>query len=132
MDKLTQNTPALPRSLLFAGLTAFALLAALPPAAQAQSATAAPATLYGAARLHAEGLAMERNKDDKGAFTAFLAAATDGYPPSQRRLGDIFGHGNAAVERNYEVSNRWYQLAHEGGENIPWAGSRMPGLNYGP
>lgn len=134
MDKLSKTTPALPRSLLFAGLTAFALVAALPlwSTAQAQPATAAPTTLYGAARLHAEGLAMERKKDDKGAFAAFLAAATDGYPPSQRRLGEIYDHGNAAVPRNYEASNRWYQLAHDGGEDIPWVTSRMPGLRYGP
>lgn len=136
MDKLTKTTPALPRSLLFAGLTAFALVAAMPPwnSAQAQSATgatAAPTTLYGAARLHADGLAMQRKHDDKGAFTAFLAAAKDGYPPSQRRLGEIYDHGNAAVPRNYEESIRWYQMAHDNGEEIPWATSRMRDSNYG-
>ena len=136
MDKLTKTTPALPRSLLFAGLTAFALVAAIPPwnTAQAQSAagaTNAPTILHGAARLHAEGLAMERKHDDKGAFEAFLAAAIDGYPPSQRRLGEIYDHGNAAVPRDYERSIHWYQLASDNGEDIPWATSIMRNLNYG-
>lgn len=128
------TTFPLPRGLLIAGVTAFVLLAAMPHwnTAHAQSANAAPASRDDAARLHQKGLAMERRKDDKGAFTAFMAAAAIGYPPSQRRLGEIYDHGNAAVPRNYEQSIRWYQMAEDGGAYIPWLGSRMPGLNYGP
>ncbi len=69
--------------------------------------------------------------DDKGAFAAFLAAAEDGYAPSQRRLGEIYDHGNAAVPRDYEQSIRWYQMASDGGEDIPWLRSHMADRNYG-
>lgn len=133
MNKPTQNTSALPRSLLFAALAAFALVAAIPPwnSAQAQSAAVAPMSRDGAMRLHADGLAMERLHDDKGAFAAFLAAAEGGYPPSQRRLGEIYDHGNTAVPRDYEQSIRWYQMASDGGEDIPWLRSHMADRNYG-
>lgn len=133
MDNLKQNTTALPRSLLFAALAAFALVAAIPPwnSAHAQSAVVAPMTRDSAMRLHADGLAMERRHDDKGAFEAFLAAAEGGYAPSQRRLGEIYDHGNAAVPRDYEQSIQWYQKASDGGEDIPWLRSRMPETNYG-
>lgn len=125
---------ALPRTLLSAGLTAFALLAAFPPwdIAHAQSAIVAPATLDGAAQLHLKALEMERRKDYMGAYETFIAAAAAGYPLSQRRLGEIYDHGSPAVARNYEQSIRWYQMADDGGAYISWAGSRMPGLNYGP
>lgn len=133
MDKPKQNTSALPRSLLFAALAAFALVAAIPPwnSAQAQSAAVAPINRDVAMRLHADGLAMELNHDDAGAFAAFLAAAEGGYAPSQRRLGEIYDHGNAAVPRDYEKSIVWYQRASDGGEEIPWLRSRMADRNYG-
>ncbi len=62
---------------------------------------------------------MEQRGDDKGAFVAFLEAAESGYPPAQRRLGEIFDSGNSVVKRDYEESIRWYQKAREGGEIIP-------------
>jgi Sel1 repeat len=84
-----------------------------------------------AAGLHADGLALERRGDESGAFLAFLQAAEDGYPPAQRRLGEIYDSGNSAVTRNYEESIRWYQKAREGGEKIPPPRPRVP-LNIGP
>ena len=72
---------------------------------------------------------MEQRKDEKGAFSAFLAAAEDGYPPAQRRLGEIYDSGNSAVKRDYEESIRWYQKAREGGEQIPAPKSPMPTLS---
>lgn len=134
MNTFAKTTSPLPRSLLFAGLTAFALVAAMPPwsSAQAQSVVVASMSRDGAERLHAEALAMERRHDYEGAFAAFLAAAESGFPPSQRRLGEIYDQGSPAVPRNYEQSIHWYQKASDGGEDIPWVGSRMPGLNYGP
>ena len=72
-----------------------------------------------AAQQHVSGLALEHRGDDKGAFLAFQAAAEQGYPPAQRRLGEIYDSGNSAVKRDYEESIRWYQKAREGGEQIP-------------
>jgi len=72
-----------------------------------------------AAQRNAEGLALQKRGDEKGAFIAFLEAAEDGNPPAQRRLGEIYDSGNSAVERNYSESIRWYQKARENGEPLP-------------
>lgn len=58
-------------------------------------------SIEAAAHRHVEGLAMERRGDEQGAFAVFLEAAEDGYPPAQRRLGEIYDSGNSAVVRNY-------------------------------
>ena len=85
----------------------------------AQSAVGAPASLVTVVQRHVEGITLAHSGDDKGAFIAFLDAAEHGYPPSQRRLGEIYDSGNTAVKRDYEESIRWYQKAREGGEQIP-------------
>ena len=105
----------------FVQIAAFTLLAGTSAlqAVQAQAPTAALMAHSEAARRHAAGLAMEHRGDDKGALVAFLAAAEEGYPPAQRRLGEIYDVGNSAVKRNYEESIRWYQKAREGGEDLP-------------
>jgi len=72
-----------------------------------------------AAQRNAEGLALQKRGDEKGAFAAFLDAAEHGNPPAQRRLGEIYDTGNSAVARDYAESVRWYQLARENGEEIP-------------
>lgn len=121
MKKLSPATPSLHRNLLFAGLAAFALVAAMPTwqIVHAQSPAHSPMSNAAAAHRHVEGLALADRGDEKGAFSAFLAAAEDGYPPAQRRLGEIYDSGNAAVERDYAESIRWYERAREGGEQIP-------------
>ena len=98
-------------------LLAILALAALIGCAQAP--TRAPLSAQAAAQRHAEGLALERSGNDKAAFTAFLDAAEHGNPPAQRRLGEIYDTGNAAVARDYAESVRWYQLARENGEHLP-------------
>jgi serine/threonine-protein kinase len=119
-------------------LLVFAFIALLPamPAAVAQppSQLAPNPTIsfQTATQLHADGLAMELRKDDIGAFAAFVQAAQNGYPPAQRKLGDLYGHGTPAVRRDYEESLRWYEMARENGESVPHIESRMPGLNAGP
>ena len=65
------------------------------------------------------GLALEHRGDENGAFIAYMNAAEQGYPPAQRKLGEIYDSGNSAVKRDYEESIRWYQKAREGGEDIP-------------
>jgi TPR repeat protein len=105
------------------------------PASQslyAQPATAEPgkavAHSVALAHRHYDGLLMENRGDDRGAYLAFREAAEGGYPPAQRKLGEIYDTGNAAVPRNYEESIRWYQKARDGGEQIPPPKPRMPSL----
>jgi TPR repeat protein len=113
------------------GIAAFTLFAALPgvQAVHAQSLATTAVVSSEAARQHAVGLALEKRGDDQGAFTAYLAAAEQGHPPAQRKLGEIYDSGNHAVKRNYEESIRWYQKAREGGEDIPPPKSPMPSTN---
>jgi TPR repeat protein len=103
------------------GIAAFALLSAIPGAqvVHAQSVVNALVSHEEGARRHAAGLALEHRGDDKGAFVAFLNAAENGYPPAQRKLGEIYDGGNRAVERNYQESIRWYEKARQGGEELP-------------
>jgi TPR repeat protein len=109
---------------------AFTLLAALPgiEAAHAQSLAKAAAVSPEASRQHAAAIALEKRGDERGAFTAYLAAAEQGHPPAQRRLGEIYDTGNSAVKRNYEESIRWYQRARENGEDVPPPKPRLYGF----
>jgi TPR repeat protein len=107
-------------------LSVFTLFSAIPVL---QVASAQAPVRSDAAGRHAAGLAMENRGDDKGAFVAFLDAAEGGYPPAQRRLGEIYDSGNKAVKRDFEESIRWYQKAREGGEQIPPPKSPMPTLS---
>jgi TPR repeat protein len=114
--------------LLSASLAAL-VFAAFAPAwqpAHAQAQVRVSVSKQPPAQLYAAGQAMERRKDEKGAFLAYLEAAEDGYPPAQRRLGEIYDSGNSAVERNYSESIRWYEKAREGGEVIPPPIQRVP------
>lgn len=105
---------------LLAGFVAFSLIAILPDWQNVQAqGTARPAADSEAGQRHAQGLAMEHRGDKQGAFVAFLDAAVQGYPPAQRKLGEIYDEGNSSVKRNYEESIRWYEKAREGGEIIP-------------
>lgn len=79
-----------------------------------------------ASRRHAAGLALERRGDDQGAFIAFNEAAQYGYPPAQRKLGEIYDSGNDAVRRDFPASIHWYEKAREGGEVIAPPKSPMP------
>jgi TPR repeat protein len=110
------------------GIVVFALLAGIPglQAVHAQSTVAKAPVNQEAASRHAAALALEKRGDERGAFTAYLAAAEQGHPPAQRRLGEIYDSGNTVVKRNYEESIRWYQKAREGGEDIPPPKSPMP------
>jgi TPR repeat protein len=112
------------------GIVAFTLLATLPglQAVHAQSMAKAAVVDTEAARQHSVALALEKRGDERGAFAAYLAAAEQGHPPAQRRLGEIFDTGNSAVKRNYEESIRWYQKARENGEDVPPPKPRLYGF----
>jgi len=105
-------------------ITAFALAAAL-PGWQDANAQSVP-SIESVVQRHVQGLALEHRGDDRGAFIAFLDAAERGYPPAQRRVGEIYDTGSPAVERNYEESIRWIQKARDGGEQFPPHKSPMP------
>jgi TPR repeat protein len=107
-------------------IAVFALFAAMPVLQVASAQVPASSAAVG---RHAAGLAMELHGDDRGAFVAFLESADAGYPPAQRRLGEIYDSGNKAVKRDYEESIRWYQKARDGGEQIPAPKSPMPVLS---
>jgi TPR repeat protein len=112
------------------GIVAFTLLATLPglQAVHAQSMAKAAVVDTEAARQHSVAQALEKRGDEQGAFTAYLAAAEQGHPPAQRRLGEIYDSGNSAVKRNYEESIRWYQKARENGEDVPPPKPRLYGF----
>jgi TPR repeat protein len=121
----------------FTRLAIFVLAAAAPAAWNSVHAqTPVKATLHAdalmnheaAARRHSAGLALERRGDHRGAFIAFSEAAEYGYPPAQRKLGEIFDTGNPAVPRNYSASIHWYEKAREGGETIPPPKSPIPSV----
>jgi TPR repeat protein len=112
------------------GIVVFALLASAPglQAVHAQSVARVAVLNPEAARQHAAGLALEKRGDERGAYAAYLAAAEQGHPPAQRRLGEIYDSGNSVVKRDYEESIRWYQKAREGGEDVPPPKPRLYGF----
>ena len=77
---------------------------------------------------YSAGLVLERHKDDKGAFEAYLAAAEEGFPPAQRKLAEIYDSGNTAVRRDYSQAIRWYEKARANGEDLPPPKSPIPSL----
>ena len=134
MEKRPHTASLFSRYLLPAVLSALALVASLPPwqAAHAQAPAGTPLNLQAAAQRHAQGLALDHRGDHMGAFLAFQEAAEIGYPPAQRKLGEIYDSGSTAVKRDYEESIRWYQKAREGGEDIPSPPSPMPNPGTSP
>ena len=94
--------------------------------------SAVPADARTAAERYAEGLALRAAGDDLGAFNAFQDAAELGHSKAQRRLGEIYDRGNAAVRRDYLLALHWYQKAREQGEQIATPPRRSFGvLGYG-
>ena len=102
------------------------LLAAAAATAMAQVPT--PAPTESAAARYQDGLRLQAKGDERGAFLAFLESAEGGYPPAQKRMGEIYDSSNGAVVRNYPESIRWYQKARDAGEAVPQQKPRMQGL----
>ena len=84
----------------------------------ATPAAAAPASLEAAAKRYRDGLALERRGDLQGAMAAFLEAGEGGNGMAQRKLGQIYDHGNTVVPRDYQTALKWYQKAREQGVEI--------------
>jgi TPR repeat protein len=72
-----------------------------------------------AARRYNLAESFERRHDLRSAFDAYSQAGEAGHPLAQKRLGDIYSTGNAAVPRDYEAALRWYQRARAQGVEIP-------------
>jgi FimV-like protein len=77
-----------------------------------------PISREAAVKRYEEGLALELKGDDHAALQAFLEAGEAGYGIAQRKLGQIYDRGNAAVKRDYQTSLRWYQKARAQGVDI--------------
>jgi TPR repeat protein len=107
------------------------LLTVLLAAAAATAMAQAPAPAESAATRYQDGLRLQAKGDERGAFLAFLESAEGGYPPAQRRMGEIYDSSKGAVVRNYPESIRWYQKAREAGEPVPQQKPRMQGLIEG-
>lgn len=108
---------------------------AAPPATAAAAPAAPPArapkALLGreeAERRYREGLAADRRGDDVAAFTAYLAAGESGHGLAQRKLGEIYDRGTAAVQRDYGTALQWYQKAREQGVAVPRPETRGPSI----
>jgi pilus assembly protein FimV len=110
------------RELLAAKPAAAAPLAAVKPAPAeklpARPSAGVPLGAEAAAKRYRDGLGMERRGDHRGALTAFLEAGEAGNGLAQRRLGQIYDKGNAAVPRDFQASVKWYQKAREQGVEI--------------
>lgn len=106
------------------------------PAAAASLAPAAPPARLPKAvlgreeaeRRYREGLAAERRGDEVAAFNAYLAAGESGHGLAQKKLGEIYDRGTAAVQRDYGTALLWYQKAREQGVEVPRAETRGPSI----
>lgn len=101
---------------IFLALGAVFCLLGGAPAALAQHASLAPD--QAALRLQ-QGEAFERKHDLRSAFDAYTEAGEAGNGLAQKKLGDFYGSGNVAVDRNYETALKWYSKAREQGIEIP-------------
>ncbi len=81
-----------------------------------------------AERRYREGLAADRRGDEVAAFNAYLAAGESGHGLAQKKLGEIYDRGTAAVQRDYGTALLWYQKAREQGVAVPRAETRGPSI----
>lgn len=106
---------------------------ATPPAVAAPAPVVprAPKALLGreeAERRYQAGLAADRRGDEVAAFNAYLAAGESGHGLAQKKLGEIYDRGTAAVQRDYATALQWYQKAREQGVAVPRAETRGPSI----
>jgi len=95
-----------------------AVIKPVPPVVPPKPAVTGPLSREQAAQRYRDGVALEDKGDDAGALKAFLDAAESGHGLAQRKLGQIYDKGNAAVQRDFQASLRWYQKAREQGVEI--------------
>lgn len=90
--------------------------AAVPAGKTAKAPAAKPGD---AAERFSQGEAYERQQDLKAALDAYTESAKAGYGPAQKKLGDLYGQGNAIVKRDYMTSLKWYEKARDQGIEVP-------------
>jgi FimV-like protein len=91
-----------------------------PAVVPAPKAAKVPAARPGkAAERFSQGEVFERKGDLKAAMDAYTESAEAGYGPAQKKLGDLYGQGNAFLARDYQTSLKWYQKAREQGVEVP-------------
>lgn len=103
-------------------------VASAAPAAVPQRAPKTPLGREEAERRYREGLAADRRGDEVAAFHAYLAAGEAGHGLAQKKLGEIYDRGTAAVQRDYGTALLWYQKAREQGVAVPRAETRGPSI----
>lgn len=64
------------------------------------------------------GLELERVGKLRAAMEMYKAAAENNNRFAQKKLGDIYGTGNAEIERDYQTSLKWYRRAQTDGLEI--------------
>jgi pilus assembly protein FimV len=101
-------------------------VAAAVPAAVPQRAPKASLGREEAERRYRDGLAADRRGDEVAAFNAYLAAGESGHGLAQKKLGEIYDRGTAAVQRDYGTALQWYQKAREQGVEVPRPETRGP------
>jgi len=111
------------RELLAAKPVSAPPVAAIKPAPKALEVV--PPRMEKAAKRYRDGLALERQGDDRGALTAFLEAGDAGYGLAQRKLGQIYDKGNSVVRHDYQEALKWYQKARAQGVEIDKPLQRM-------
>lgn len=116
---------------LIAGKPGAVVASVAPEAAPTPSRPVVPERVPGAKLGHEvrearyrEGLAAEARGDQGAAFQAYLAAGEAGHGLAQKKLGEIYDRGTAAVQRDYGTALQWYQKAREQGVAIPRAETR--------
>ncbi len=102
-----------------AGLSSAAVAQSPANAGGATAAAVSTLTPSQATRRYQQGEALERQRNWRGSFEAYLEAGEAGDGLAQKKLGDLYSTGNPAVERDYENALRWYHKAREQGVEIP-------------
>ncbi len=111
-------------------LAAVIVLLAMGPAVAKPAEAAQRPDLAGASieARYQEGLKLERHGDVQAAVDAYRAAADAGHGLAQRKLGDIYGTGKGGIDRDYELSLRWYNRTRDQGIDIPNKPFVFPGV----
>ncbi len=89
------------------------------PVERAPVASALAMSPAAAAQRFREGQLLERRRNLRGAFDAYLQAGEAGNGAAQKKLGDLYISGGPVVARDYETALLWYHRAREQGVDIP-------------
>ena len=106
---------------------AIALGGPVAPAFSQKQGAQKPAASIPADRF-SQGAMYEHRGNHKAALEAYTESAEAGNARAQKKLGDIYGHGNSAVVRDYEASLKWYTKARDQGIEVPSPETFQPSM----